>query len=162
MLAPPKGALFSYSIPLISIVYISVLCVQNKFFLFSSCMTSYPESMTSSFLYNLHWSQTWRTLPVFSAYPSLLFWHRRSYLRLAYCRCFILHPIAGRASIGLGYDMITLYDVICRLPMTSFRKPRLQINLRKDRELIVFCATIPIYSKINGNARVRTLDLEHD
>ena len=60
----------------------------------------------------------------------LLFSAPRSYFALLYV---ILHPIAGRASIGLGYEIVP-YEVMCRLPMTSSRKSseliqnRLQIN----------------------------------
>ena len=97
---------FSYSIPLISIVlYDSIIYrVQNKGFSFLPLVWCHklPESITSSFLCNLHWSQmkTRLTLPAF-----------RHLGPITWIAFFILRSTAGWASIGL---------VMWRYPMTSW------------------------------------------
>ena len=60
------------------------------------------------------------------------------------------------------YDVIFAYDVIPKIEVFVRMRTRKRLRMR-IRELINSrinpSSTVPDYSKINGNARIRTLDL---
>ena len=68
----PQGALFSYSFHSSRSQYIIVCIVQNKVLLLSTLYNVMAESMMSSSLCDLHWSQIRSTLPAFLAPRSYL------------------------------------------------------------------------------------------